>query len=104
LFTKDAEWSRPDGSTVRGHDEVREYFAASLGNIVSAHVCSNILIKVTGATGRSLSTVYRGGAVNGASAVLAPPVAILENQDKFGLTEQGRRIRHRRSRMLFASR
>jgi hypothetical protein len=52
LFTTDAQWSRPDGSTVRGHDEMREYFAARPGNVVSAHVCSNILVEVTGQTRR----------------------------------------------------
>jgi hypothetical protein len=85
---------------------MRAYFAARPGNVVSAHVCSNILIDVIGtdsAAGRSVSTVYRNGAVEGAPAVLAPPVAIVENQDEFALTEQGWRIRHRRSRILFAN-
>lgn len=105
LFTTDGQWSSPDGSTVRGHDEMRAYFAARPGNVVSAHVCSNILVEVTGANsaaGRSVSTVYRSGAVDGAPAVLAPPVAIVENHDEFALTGQGWRIRHRRSRILFA--
>ncbi|WP_445183584.1 nuclear transport factor 2 family protein [Pseudonocardia sp. Cha107L01] len=107
LFTTDAKWSSPTGSTVHGHDEMREYFAARPGNVVSAHICSNILVEVTGANsaaGRSLSTVYRNAAVDGAPAVLAPPLAIAENWDEFALTEQGWRIRHRRSRILFASR
>jgi hypothetical protein len=38
LFTTDAEWSSPTGSIVRGHDEMREYFAARPGNVVSAHL------------------------------------------------------------------
>jgi ketosteroid isomerase-like protein len=107
LFTTDARWPSPDGRTVRGHDEMRAYFAARPGNVVSAHVCGNILIEVTGensAAGRSLSTVYRNGAVDGAPAVLAPPLAIVENQDEFALTEQGWRIRQRRTRILFATR
>jgi hypothetical protein len=72
---------------------------------VSAHICSNILVEVTGASsamGRSLSTVYRDGAVDGAPAVLAPPLAIAETQDEFALTEQGWKIRRRQSRVLFA--
>jgi hypothetical protein len=104
LFTTDAEWGSPTG-IVHGHDEMREYFAARPRNVVSAHICSNILVEVTGAnsaTGRSLSTVYRDRAVGGAAAVLAPPLAIAENQDEFALTEQGWKIRSRRSRVLFA--
>jgi hypothetical protein len=104
LFTTDAEWSSPTG-IVRGHDQMREYFAVRPGNVVSAHICSNILVEVTGANsaeGRSLSTVYRDGAVDGAPAVLAPPLAIAETQDEFALTEQGWKIRRRQSRILFA--
>jgi hypothetical protein len=33
---------------------------------------------------------------------LAPPLAIAENRDEFALTEQGWKIRRRRSRVLFA--
>jgi uncharacterized protein (TIGR02246 family) len=107
LFTTDGQWASPDGSTVRGHDQMRAYFAARPGNLVSAHVCTNILVEVTGANsaaGRSLSTVYRSGAVDGAPAVLAPPLAVVENRDEFALTEQGWRIRQRRARILFATR
>jgi hypothetical protein len=46
--------------------------------------------------------VYRDGAVDGAPAVLAPPLAIAENRDEFALTEQGWKIRRRRSLVLFA--
>ena len=105
LFTTDAEWSSPTGSIVHGHDEMREYFATRPGNVVSAHICSNVLVEVTGAhsaAGRSLSPVYRDGAGDGAPAVLAPPLAIAENRDEFALTEQGWKIRRRRSRVLFA--
>jgi uncharacterized protein (TIGR02246 family) len=105
LFTTDGEWTSPTGSIVQGHDQMRQYFAARPGNVVSAHICSNILVEVTGAssaTGRSLSTVYRDGAVDGAPAVLAPPLAIAETQDEFALTEQGWKIRRRQSRVLFA--
>ena len=107
LFTKDAEWIRADGSTVTGHDALRAYFAARPADVVSAHVSSNALVEVTGpdsATGRSLSTVYRGSAVEDGPAPLAPPVAILENLDDFVLTQQGWRIRCRRSRLIFANR
>jgi ketosteroid isomerase-like protein len=106
LFTADAEWSSPDGSIVHGHDAMRDYFASRPGNVTSAHVCSNVVVEVTGANsaaGRSLSTVYRSASANGAPAVLAPPLAIVENRDDFALTGQGWRIRQRRSRILFAN-
>ena len=107
LFTKDAEWIRPDGSTLTGDDAIRAYFAARPAGVVSAHVSSNALIEVTGpdsATGRSLSTVYRGSRLLDGPAPLATPVAILENLDDFMLTQHGWRIRRRRSRLIFAHR
>lgn len=107
LFTEDAEWIRPDGSTVTGQEGIRAYFAARPAGVVSTHISTNALVEVIGpdsATGRSVSTVYRGSAVEGGPAVLGPPVAILENRDDFTLTGQGWRIRRRRSRMIFANR
>jgi uncharacterized protein (TIGR02246 family) len=106
LFTEDAEWVRPDGSTVTGQEAIRAYFAARPAGVVSAHISTNALVEVTGpdsATGRSVTTVYRGSALEDGPAVLASPAAILENRDDFTLTGQGWRIRRRRSRIIFAN-
>lgn len=107
LFTTDGEWIRPDGSSSRGHDAIRAYMAARPPGVLSVHIDSNALVEVTGphsATGRSLSTVYRGSAVENGPAPLAPPVAIVENRDDFALTEHGWRIQRRRLRIVFADR
>lgn len=109
LFTADAQWSRPNGSTVTGHDAMREYFATRPAHVVSRHICTNVLIQVTGddsAVGHSLATVYRGSrtdSAEGRPAVLTSPVAIVENHDDFRRTEFGWRIQRRRSQLVFAN-
>ena len=108
LFCADAQWQRPSGECVVGHAALRESFARRNAAVVLRHVCSNVLVTVTGereAEGVSLSTVYRAPKAEGQPAVLGLPLQMVEYSDRYRLDADGRwRIARRHAAIVLLNR
>ena len=105
-FTADGEWRRPGGEALHGHEALRAYFLARPPTI-SRHVCTNVVVTVTGAddaVGTSLATLYRSRATGAEGpAPLGGPLGIVEYTDDLVRTADGWRIRRRHSELVFAA-
>lgn len=100
LFTEDGVWESPQ-ITMAGRDKILAGFQRrqSQSNLMSRHVCNNLLIDVVNqseAKGTVYVTLYRHDGEDGRPfSPLDGPELVGEYQDYFQKTEEGWRIAHR---------
>jgi hypothetical protein len=107
VFTEDGVWGRSGQPLLSGHDQLRAFFIARPKNVITQHLCSNVLVNVIdadNATGRSYVTVFRslqpapGGDQELPHAI---PELLAEYADAYRRTSKGWRISKRVTTVRF---
>jgi uncharacterized protein (TIGR02246 family) len=104
IFAPDAQWIRPTGAVIQGHDALRAFMLQRPRSVLSRHVSTNAVVDVLGpdtAHGISYATVYKHEGHEGGSAPLGGPESIVEYHDDFIRTQAGWRIVTRRAHSIF---
>lgn len=105
VFTEDCIWQREGQLSLSGRDQLRAFFVSRPENVVTMHVCSNLLVNVIStqrAEGRLYLTVFRSD--RGADPQHLPPAlpdVVAECFDDYQWTAEGWRIARRVTKFRF---
>jgi hypothetical protein len=98
LFTEDGILDRW-GNAIQGHEALRQWLDARPRDIITRHVCSNVLVERVSpseARGTTYFTFYGASRTDGNEILpLNGPTMVGEYHDHFVLTEGGWRLRKR---------